>query len=101
MIIGHEITHGFDDQGRHMGADGNMNNWWGNETTSKFGVKTKCMIEQYGNLTFAGEKLNGQLTLGENIADNGGIKIAYNAWVCSAKPFKIIESIDNVRDKFK
>jgi predicted metalloendopeptidase len=81
MIIGHEITHGFDDQGRHMNADGNMKDWWGNETTEKFTERTQCMIDQYSNLTFADMKLNGRLTLGENIADNGGIKISYNAWV--------------------
>lgn len=81
MIIGHEITHGFDDQGRHMGADGNMNNWWGNKTSENFSERTQCMIEQYNQLIFAGTHLNGELTLGENIADNGGIKIAYNAWV--------------------
>ena len=82
MIIGHEITHGFDDQGRHMDANGNMENWWGNETEVNFAERKQCMEEQYGNLEFAGMKLNGKLTLGENIADNGGIKIAYNAWVC-------------------
>ena len=81
MIIGHEITHGFDDQGRHMGANGNMENWWGAETERNFATRSQCMEEQYGSLEFAGMKLNGKLTLGENIADNGGIKIAYNAWV--------------------
>ena len=82
MIIGHEITHGFDDQGRHMGANGNMNNWWGEVTASNFAERTKCMENQYSQLEYAGMKLNGKLTLGENIADNGGIKIAYQAWVC-------------------
>jgi len=83
MIIGHEITHGFDDQGRHMGANGNMENWWGAETERNFATRSQCMEEQYGSLEFAGMKLNGKLTLGENIADNGGIKIAYNAWKAS------------------
>ena len=81
MIIGHEITHGFDDQGRHMAANGSMHNWWGKTTETKFAEKSKCMIDQYSNLVFAGQHLNGQLTLGENIADNGGIKISYYAWV--------------------
>ena len=81
MIIGHEITHGFDDQGRHMGADGNMDNWWGDETSQNFKNRSQCMIDQYSQLRFADMNLNGQLTLGENIADNGGIKIAYQAWV--------------------
>ena len=81
MIIGHEITHGFDDQGRHMDSNGNMENWWGKETEENFADRSQCMEKQYGELEFAGMKLNGRLTLGENIADNGGIKIAYNAWV--------------------
>ena len=81
MIIGHEITHGFDDQGRHMDSNGNMENWWGRETEENFAERSQCMEKQYSELEFAGMKLNGRLTLGENIADNGGIKIAYNAWV--------------------
>jgi len=80
MIIGHEITHGFDDQGRHMGADGNMKQWWEDITVSNFASRTQCMEQQYSNLRYAGMNLNGKLTLGENIADNGGIKIAYQAW---------------------
>ena len=66
-----------------MGADGNMRNWWENETVSNFGQRTQCMEDQYSALTYAGMHLNGKLTLGENIADNGGIKIAYKAWVSS------------------
>ena len=81
MIIGHEITHGFDDQGRHMDADGNRNNWWGNSTSENFAEKTECMVDQYDKQTFMGMNLSGRLTLGENIADNGGVKIAFNAWV--------------------
>merc|ERR1711962_1979413 len=57
-----------------------MNNWWGDITASNFAERTKCMENQYSQLEYAGMKLNGKLTLGENIADNGGIKIAYNAW---------------------
>lgn len=68
-------------KGRHMGADGNMDNWWGEETAENFKNRSQCMIEQYSKLRFADMNLNGQLTLGENIADNGGIKIAYQAWV--------------------
>ena len=81
MIIGHEITHGFDDQGRHMGADGNMKQWWEDITVENFAGRTQCMEEQYSKLRYAGMNLNGKLTLGENIADNGGVKIAYQAWV--------------------
>ena len=75
MIIGHEITHGVGDQGRHIRANGNMNNWWGEVTASNFAERTKCMENQYSQLEFAGMQLNGKLTLGENIADNGVITL--------------------------
>ena len=81
MIIGHEITHGFDDQGRHMDADGNRKNWWGESTSQNFAESAECMVDQYDKQTFMGMNLSGRLTLGENIADNGGVKIAFNAWV--------------------
>ena len=81
-VIGHEITHGFDDQGRQYDADGNLRNWWEPETFKEFLHKTTCIIGQYGNYTApqVGMKLNGINTQGENIADNGGIKEAYRAY---------------------
>ncbi len=81
-VIGHEITHGFDDQGRQYDADGNLRNWWEPETFREFLHKTTCIIQQYGNYTAdaVGMKLNGINTQGENIADNGGIKEAYRAY---------------------
>ena len=81
-VIGHEITHGFDDQGRQYDADGNLRNWWEPETFKEFLHKTTCIIGQYGNYTApqVGLKLNGINTQGENIADNGGIKEAYRAY---------------------
>ncbi|XP_014207875.1 neprilysin-2-like [Copidosoma floridanum] len=80
--IGHEITHGFDDLGRQFDKNGNLVNWWGEETEKKFLQKAKCIIYQYGNYTSKEAQLNvnGVTTQGENIADNGGIKLAYLAY---------------------
>ncbi|XP_034236596.1 neprilysin-2 isoform X1 [Thrips palmi] len=82
FVIGHEITHGFDDQGRQFDKDGNLVDWWAKEVQKSYLEKARCIIEQYGNYT-AKEvtlKLNGINTQGENIADNGGIKQAYRAY---------------------
>jgi membrane metallo-endopeptidase-like protein 1 len=84
MVVGHEITHGFDDQGSQKDGDGNLVNWWEPETKAKYLEKARCIIEQYGNFTVdvVGEKLNvsGVNTQGENIADNGGYKEALRAY---------------------
>jgi len=86
-VIGHEITHGFDDQGRQFDQEGNLVNWWHPETTSRYLNKAECIIKQYSDYTFPelGDlPVNGINTQGENIADNGGIKEAYrayNSWV--------------------
>ncbi|XP_022190551.2 neprilysin-2 [Nilaparvata lugens] len=82
FIIGHEITHGFDDQGRQFNKDGNLEEWWQQETKKKYLEKAKCIIDQYGNYTATqvNMKLNGINTQGENIADNGGIKLSYYAY---------------------
>ncbi|XP_031783498.1 neprilysin-2 [Nasonia vitripennis] len=81
-IIGHEITHAFDNQGRRYDKNGNENNWWLPSTEEKFFQKSRCIIDQYNNFTVAeiGLQVNGILTQGENIADNGGFKIAYHAY---------------------
>ncbi len=81
MVIGHEITHGFDDQGCQYDAQGNMKNWWTKEDAEKFAAKTKGLVDQYSACTILdGLHVNGELTLGENIADFGGIAIAYDAY---------------------
>ncbi|XP_018915735.2 neprilysin-2 isoform X2 [Bemisia tabaci] len=82
FVIGHEITHGFDDQGRQFDKNGNLVDWWEPETREAYLEKAQCIIHQYGNYTSpeVGLKLNGINTQGENIADNGGIKQAYYAY---------------------
>jgi len=79
--IGHELTHGFDDQGRQYDAKGNLSDWWTKEDEEKFNEKTKLMIEQFDNyVVLDSMHVNGQATLGENIADLGGIVIGYDAF---------------------
>ena len=81
MVIGHEMTHGFDDQGSQYDAVGNMNNWWGKEDAAKFKTKTGGVVKQYNGFTvFDSIHVNGELTLGENLADIGGLAIAYDAF---------------------
>ncbi|CAJ0589888.1 unnamed protein product [Cylicocyclus nassatus] len=81
-VIGHEITHGFDDEGRQFDAIGNLREWWSEGIEKKFQDRTQCIISQYGNINVPGTglKINGRLTQGENIADNGGVKQAYKAY---------------------
>jgi len=79
-VIGHEMTHGFDDQGRQYDKNGNLNDWWTREDSEKFNNLTKLVIEQADNYTVLDTfTINGQLTLGENIADLGGLTISYSA----------------------
>ena len=80
VVIGHEMTHGFDDQGRLFDTDGNMNNWWTAEDEAKFNEKTAVLVKQYDEVEILpGLHANGKLSLGENIADHGGVSIAYTA----------------------
>jgi predicted metalloendopeptidase len=79
--IGHEMTHGFDDEGSQFDADGNLRDWWSNSTKEEFARATQCVVDQYGGYeAVPGIKLNGKLTAGENIADIGGVKIALQAY---------------------
>lgn len=78
-VIGHEITHGFDDRGSKYDAHGNLKNWWTDEDRKKFDAKGKYFIQQYESFLVYDKPLNGKLTLGENIADHGGIKVSLDA----------------------
>ncbi|ETN84138.1 peptidase family M13 [Necator americanus] len=81
-VIGHEITHGFDDQGSQYDKDGNLQNWWSARSLEAFDERRRCIVDQYGNYTVPkiNMKVNGKLTQGENIADNGGVKEALKAY---------------------
>jgi putative endopeptidase len=79
-VIGHELTHGFDDQGSQFDAEGNLRDWWTASDKKQFEERTSCIKDQYANFVAVDDlKLNGKLTLGENTADNGGLRIAYMA----------------------
>lgn len=79
-VIGHELTHGFDDQGSKYGPDGNLKSWWTEEDRKKFEARTRVLINQFNSYeVLPGLNINGELTLGENIADLGGLLIAYDA----------------------
>lgn len=84
MVIGHEMTHGFDDQGKQFDANGNMVNWWTEDDTKKFAERTKVIIDQYNNFKILDSlHVDGELTQGENIADNGGLNISWDAYMLS------------------
>ena len=86
VVIGHELTHGFDDQGAQFDPDGNMINWWTAEDAQAFHTLTQGLADQYSAVeVLPGLMANGQYTLGENIADQGGLRIAYTAFLDSQK----------------
>jgi putative endopeptidase len=85
-IVGHELTHGFDDEGRQFDGNGNLADWWTAEDGKQFDQKADCEIKEYGAFTAVDDvKVNGKLTLGENTADNGGVRLAYMAFLEDAK----------------
>jgi putative endopeptidase len=85
-VIGHELTHGFDDEGKKFDAKGNLSDWWTADDTKKFVERTDCIVNEYGNFVAVDDvKVNGKLTLGENTADNGGLLLAYMAYLDRAK----------------
>jgi endothelin-converting enzyme/putative endopeptidase len=84
--VGHELTHGFDDEGRQFDKDGNLKNWWSKEDEDKFNARADCEVKQYDAIeAVPGVHLNGKLTLGENLADLGGLWLAWLAWLDKAQ----------------
>ncbi len=98
LVIGHELTHGFDDQGRKFDPQGNLRDWWTEEDGKEFEKRVSCVADEYSNFVAVDNlKLNGRLTLGENTADNGGARIALAALerlIAEDKTGKEGESID-------
>ncbi|XP_014208361.1 endothelin-converting enzyme homolog isoform X2 [Copidosoma floridanum] len=88
VVMGHELTHAFDDQGREYDLHGNLHQWWNNATIGRFKNRTECFVNQYGNFEIEGRHVNGRQTLGENIADNGGLKAAYHAYLTTHKSYE-------------
>jgi putative endopeptidase len=94
--IGHELTHGFDDEGSQFDAHGNLKNWWTKEDREKFDTRTKCVDDQYsGYVSVDDVHVNGKLTLGENVADLGGEILAYIAWKDATRD-KNLQPIDGL-----
>ncbi|MEO8840568.1 MAG: M13 family metallopeptidase [Kofleriaceae bacterium] len=99
--IGHEMTHGFDDEGAQFDANGNLHDWWSKATKDKFKVATKCIQDQYSKYSPVPKvHLDGKLTSGENIADNGGVKIAYEAYKMwrSAQKTPVQKDVEGISD---
>jgi predicted metalloendopeptidase len=95
-VIGHEISHGFDDQGAQYDGDGNLRDWWTKQDHEKFAAKTKALVAEYSAFEpVKGYHINGELTLGENIADNSGLAVAYKAYQISlgGKPAPVIDGL--------
>jgi endothelin-converting enzyme/putative endopeptidase len=81
VVIGHELTHGFDDEGRQFDGHGNFSDWWSPRDASEFNQRAACLVKEYdGFIQVDTLHVNGKLTLGENIADLGGLRLAYLAW---------------------
>ena len=103
MVMGHELTHGFDDQGRQFDGDGNLHEWWSPEVTKAFEDRAACVAKQYdGYVAIEDQHLNGKLTLGENIADIGGLKMAIHALRAknAGKPAEAVGSLSQEQQAF-
>jgi putative endopeptidase len=95
-VIGHEMTHGFDDAGRQFDGKGNLSDWWTEADATEFKTRATCIADEYSGFSAAGGlKVNGRLTLGENAADNGGLRIAYMAYEnsVSGKPKQALDGL--------
>ncbi len=89
-VIGHELTHGFDDQGRQYDADGNLRDWWTKQDDAEFRQRADCLVNEYSGFSpVEGSNVDGRLTLGENGADNAGIRLAYMALLGSIENGKV------------
>ncbi|XP_039448993.1 neprilysin-1 isoform X4 [Culex pipiens pallens] len=104
VVIGHEITHGFDDKGRQFDKDGNMMQWWNNATIKAFRERAQCIIDQYSRykINEVNMYMNGRMTQGENIADNGGLKQsfrAYRKWVKLHGPEQELPGMNMTHDQ--
>lgn len=87
MVMGHELTHGFDDEGRQFDADGNLKDWWSKQVNDEFERRAECVTKQFDGYVVLGDAhVNGKLTLGENIADLGGVKLALKALAAQTPP---------------
>ncbi|MGB6691897.1 MAG: M13 family metallopeptidase [Terracidiphilus sp.] len=85
-VVGHELTHGFDDQGRQFDGNGNLADWWTPSDAKQFEERADCEVKEYSEFTVPGDvHVNGKLTLGENTADNGGLRLAWIAFLADAK----------------
>lgn len=101
MVMGHELTHGFDDEGRKFAGDGQLREWWAEEVAKKFEERAQCVRDLYSSYEVQpGLKLNGKLTAGENIADLGGIKTAYRAYksLAAARPDIATVKVEGLSD---
>jgi putative endopeptidase len=94
--IGHELTHGFDDEGSQFDSKGNLKNWWTKDDREKFDARTKCVADQYSQYVMVDDiHINGELTLGENVADLGGEILAFMAWKDATKD-KTLHALDDL-----
>lgn len=94
VVIGHEMTHGFDDQGRQFDKEGNLKDWWTAEDAERFNERSKVLVDFFNNIeVLPGLMANGELTLGENIADHGGLQVAYQAFKNATKdaPLAVVD----------
>ena len=94
VVIGHEMTHGFDDMGRQYDKDGNLNDWWTEEDTKNFNERAQVLVDYFDKIEVApGLNANGKFTLGENIADHGGLQVSHQAFknATANKPIEVVD----------